>query len=416
MRIYRFPIVLLLCCGCLSAVGLQALIPSSSRKKKPPQVRVTNGNGRQVPTQTQAATSRSISAIRRPPSETPLEAAESSDFLEAVPAGLGGVSCIDCHRTRGLSQPDTDMGQAIQWPLHNNTLNTHSDLTFHRGRYLYTVKTQSGHSLYSVSDGAQTISIPILWSVGTPAQTWILQYHGRMYESLVSYYPSNRELNFVAGLDVTVGDEQLSPRTLQEAIGRPLSAQGVKTCFRCHSSNAVVDHKLNLAGLTPGVDCAHCHTDSDAHLASMLNESTTAIYPPNLKNLSTQQISDFCGQCHRSFDEVVRNGWRGPSNVRMQPYRLALSQCYNGTDPRISCIACHDPHQEVVSNTRFYDSKCLACHSPKASTKPPYARVCPVAKSNCVTCHMPRVKYPGGHFIFTDHYIRIVKKGEPYPY
>ena len=141
-----------------------------------------------------------------------------------------------------------------------------------------------------------------------------------------------------------------------------------------------------------------------------------SIVPPDLKSLSTEDISSFCGQCHRTFDLVARAGWRGPSNVRFQPYRLEISQCFDGTDPRISCIACHNPHQQVIRNAAYYDSKCLACHSPLASKAPPQAKVCPVAKSNCASCHMPRVTYPGGHFVFTDHYIRVVKAKEPYPY
>jgi len=38
-----------------------------------------------------------------------------------------------------------------------------------------------------------------------------------------------------------------------------------------------------------------------------------------------------------------------------------------------------------------------------------------VAKENCVSCHMPKVLLPGGHMKFTDHEIRVVKAGEPYP-
>jgi hypothetical protein len=102
--------------------------------------------------------------------------------------------------------------------------------------------------------------------------------------------------------------------------------------------------------------------------------------------------------------------------VRFQPYRLANSHCFDGADPRISCVACHDPHQKVSHDPAYYDQKCLACHSATALLAPPHAKVCSVAKSNCSSCHMPRVPFPGGHFIFTDHDIRIVKAGEPYPY
>lgn len=335
--------------------------------------------------------------------ETP--AANSADGVRPAKS-----TCVECHRSQALSEPYTDMGHAMQAPAQNSTLMEHPDLTFQRGRYSYTVTTKGGRSTYTVSDGRESIVLPILWSMGANAQTWILEYNGRMYESLVSYYPDIRNL------DETLGDETLAPQTLDEAIGRPLGDQDVRGCFRCHSSQAVHGDDLNLAGLEPGVNCAHCHTGADAHAHSMLANSTSAVFPPDLKKLSTQEISDFCGRCHGSFDLVAKAGWRGPTDVRFQPYRLALSECYDGTDPRISCIACHDPHQEIVRDSASYDAKCLACHSPKASTRSPYAKVCPVAKSRCVSCHMPRVKYPGGHFVFIDHYIRVVKPNEPYPY
>jgi formate-dependent nitrite reductase cytochrome c552 subunit len=38
-----------------------------------------------------------------------------------------------------------------------------------------------------------------------------------------------------------------------------------------------------------------------------------------------------------------------------------------------------------------------------------------VAKENCVSCHMPKVTLPNGHMTFTDHQIRVVKPGDPYP-
>lgn len=317
--------------------------------------------------------------------------------------------CASCHAPQALSQPTTDMGRAMQLTGNNPTLSAHPKLTFQRGKYSYLVETQNGQSRYIVSDGTRTISLPILWSMGAEAQTWVLEHGGRMYESLVSYYPSLR------GLDVTVGDDSLAPKSLEEAIGRPLDDEGVKTCFGCHASNAVISHKLNLTAFKPGVNCEHCHTGADAHMTAML-QGDMSVVPPDLKSLSTEQISSFCGQCHRTFDLVAKAGWRGVSDVRFQPYRLELSQCYDGTDPRISCIACHDPHKEVVRNAAYYDSKCLACHSPLAAKAPPHAKVCPVAKSHCASCHMPKVTYPGGHFVFSDHYIRVVKKNESYPY
>ncbi len=319
------------------------------------------------------------------------------------------ADCSECHEAQAMKQPATQMGQAMQLSGNNQTLKLHPKLTFRRGVYSYAVETRNTKTLYTVSDGSRSITVPVIWSMGAQAQTWVLEYDGHMYESMVSYYPS------INGLDVTVGDDHLQPTSLEGAIGRPLDEQGVTTCFGCHATNAVIDGKLNLASFHPGVSCEHCHTDALEHYASMLHGSAATI-PPDLGSLSSEQISDFCGRCHRTWELVVKAGWRGPSNVRFQPYRLALSKCFDGTDKRISCIACHDPHVRVVRDVAYYDSKCLACHSAKMSAAPPHAKVCPVSKTRCTLCHMPKTKFPSGHFVFTDHYIRVMKVGEAYPY
>jgi len=108
----------------------------------------------------------------------------------------------------------------------------------------------------------------------------------------------------------------------------------------------------------------------------------------------------------------------GSVNVRFQPYRLENSKCWDPTDQRIACIACHDPHQELVRQTSAYDVKCLACHVNAPQAKPTSSHpgpVCPVARQNCASCHMPKVDLPGAHHAFTDHDIRIVRAGAPYP-
>ena len=330
----------------------------------------------------------------------------------ATPAQQKPASaCAQCHSTQTLWQPDTQMGRAMQIRGGNPTLDAHPKLTFQRGKFLYTVETRAGMTQYTVSDGGQSLSVPVIWTMGAEAQTWILQRNGKMLESLVSFYPS------INGLDVTTGDERLQPTTLEEALGRTFGEEDAKACFGCHATNAIVDHKLNLTSLKPGLTCEHCHTGTLEHLAKITHGDDSSL-PPDLGSFSSEDMSNFCGQCHRTWETVVRSHWIGSSNVRFQPYRLANSRCFDGNDPRIGCTACHNPHEKVKHDTAFYDGKCLACHAPDltvAATNTIHAKACPVAKSNCASCHMPKVPLPNGHLTFTDHQIRVVKPGEPYP-
>ena len=138
-----------------------------------------------------------------------------------------------------------------------------------------------------------------------------------------------------------------------------------------------------------------------------------------LIGLSADQASNFCGQCHRTWAEIAVTPNPSIANVRFQPYRLTGSKCYDPDDARISCLACHNPHHDFGPKPVNFDPKCLACHSgakPAAGKPPkPGAKACPVSKTDCVSCHMPKLELPGAHYKFTDHRIRIVKPNEPYP-
>lgn len=305
----------------------------------------------------------------------------------------------------------------MQWPDANPLFKSRPELSFRKGPYTYTIETKENQPVYSVTDGTRTISLPIRWSFGKGAQTWVLEKDGDLYESMVSYYPS------IDGLEITTGDAALTPQNLDEAVGRKLRDGEPQDCFGCHSTGVVSAGKLHLQTLEPGLTCEHCHTGASSHLLAALQGEAYDTAPTNLRNLSSEDISNFCGQCHRTWETVVRSSWRGEVDVRFQPYRLANSKCFDGADPRISCIACHDPHQDLVREDSSYDAKCLACHAsrnesenvstPTASHRD--AKACTVASTNCVSCHMPKVKLPNGLVTFHDHEIRIVKPGAPYP-
>ena len=313
------------------------------------------------------------------------------------------------------------MARALQTPATDPLFQTHPKLTRTLNGYTYTVERRGDQVAYTVTDGAQTLTIPIHYAFGVGSQTFVLEREGKMYEGLVSFYPA------VDGLDTTIGDQSIQPHNIVGAMGRELASSETTACFSCHATGAVANHQLKLDAMTPGVKCEHCHVGASEHFEAITHAQLNSI-PPKLKKLSPEDLSNFCGQCHRTWETVMRNRWRGPINVRFQPYRLANSKCFDGVDPRMSCIACHDPHREIVRDEKSYDAKCLACHTAGAKPSagllaahaadpsvPAAMKTCPVAQSDCASCHMPKVDLPGGHMVFHDHDIRVVHADEPYP-
>jgi hypothetical protein len=299
------------------------------------------------------------------------------------------------------------MGIGIQLAASQTVLKEHPLLTFESHGYKYVIERKDGVNTYTVSHGSDSLALPIHYAFGVSAQTFVLEYKGRYYESLVSYYPG------VGGLAITMGSERLRPQNLVEAMGRETSDSEIVACFGCHSSSGVSQGKLTLDTMQPGLDCEHCHSGAQAH-AEAMSRGMPAPTPKKLGALNAEDMSTFCGACHRTWDSVLRMKAWGELNVRFQPYRLANSQCFLGNDPRIRCTACHDPHASVARDESSYDHNCLACHA-KAQASGESQKTCPVSGKQCVSCHMPKVELPGSHSIFTDHQIRIVHPGDPYP-
>jgi hypothetical protein len=298
--------------------------------------------------------------------------------------------CQPCHsgQTEGFAQA----GMTLSLDSGNSAiLRSHAPLATRIGGYSYRVDG----STYSVSDGSGTLHFTLEWSFGkgTIGQTWLFRDNGRWYEARVSYYSKTQ------GLDVTIGQQSITPRNLREAAGRTVAPDELKKCFDCHATKVRLSGHQDLTSIIPGVQCERCHGPTEAHL-------TSSATMRKLGALTPEEMSDFCGQCHRTWSQVSLNGPRGVQNVRFQPYRLALSRCYDAADNRIRCTACHDPHHAIATSSAAYDVKCQACHSLNA---------CKVGVKNCSGCHMPKVDLPGAHTSFTDHRIRIAKADEPYP-
>lgn len=150
--------------------------------------------------------------------------------------------------------------------------------------------------------------------------------------------------------------------------------------------------------------------------AEETEQGRLAIFNP--RRLSPVALVDFCGACHRTWNDVYEMGARNVPNVRFQLYRLENTRCWGDGDARLACIACHDPHSQLSHDAGSYDEECLSCHVVAPQKKPSRdhpGKACPVAKKDCVTCHMPRVVMPSMHAPFVDHRIRIVRPNDPYP-
>jgi len=178
-----------------------------------------------------------------------------------VPAGVdfvGDQACAECHQSKVTSQRQTSMGMAMEPVEDSVILSTHPALTFQKGSYSYSITRNGKQSFYAVTDGKETISLPIQFAFGQgkAGQTYVLQYEGAYFESLVSYYDE------LKGLDFTIGAPRGVPTSLLGALGRRLSKSETLNCFRCHSTGGINGDQLQLEKLTPGIIATRAPTNA----------------------------------------------------------------------------------------------------------------------------------------------------------
>jgi hypothetical protein len=315
------------------------------------------------------------------------------------------------------------MAGTTQRVSQSGVLKDHPRLDFHAPKYTYEILRKGEESIYSVSDGSHSQSDPLVWAfgIGVVGQSYLFKREDGWHEARATFFGSIDNLNFTPGRALT------SPRNLDEAMARPVPPAGVMRCFTCHSTGVTTLETVDTSRLFLGVTCEACHGPGGKHVDALRAEKLATggfsgevgrnlIFNP--ERLQPADSVDFCGACHSTWWDVKLSGSTGIPTVRSPAYRLENSKCWGTGDKRIECIACHDPHHKLVRETRAYDSKCLACHVLSADEKVDAnhpGRACPVSKTNCVSCHMPKVRIPELHYDFTDHDIRIVRAGEAFP-
>lgn len=333
---------------------------------------------------------------------------------------VGADACARCHAGKVAAQKATPMGRTAMPASVAEILHSHPDLTFGVANYKYKIETGPAQSRYSVTDGAKSLSFPLTWAFGTGrvGQSYLFKKEdGGFYEARVTYFESLGNLGFTPSRALP------APSGVDEAMYRPVGQAEVVRCFSCHTTASNIGGHFDEAHLTPGVSCEACHGAGARHVQSMDDmlagkpgAATTEIF--NSAHLAPTEQVEFCGACHGSWWDVKLSGVKGASTTRSAPYRLVTSKCWGKGDARLTCTACHDPHEQLETSTAAYDKACLRCHVNSTGMKPTAdhpGAACPAATKNCASCHMPKVYVPEMHDNFTDHRIRIARAGEAFP-
>lgn len=248
--------------------------------------------------------------------------------------------------------------------------------------------------------------IDIVFGSGTKGQTYLSWYHDALFQLPVSFFTPAKQWANSPGLPG------------QPVFSRPVTSR----CMECHATFAKYDTALvkgqtifDMGTLTLGIQCEKCHGPGAAHVALEAEKKSAegAHHIIDPASFTRQQKLDMCALCHAgrmdklqpSFSFVAGDSlsrFMKPNemikmipnfaNTEVHGNQLGLlqnSKCFAMTST-LTCVTCHNPHENERGNVASFSKKCVTCHDPGKD------KFCSMSKTlgasivnNCIDCHMP---------------------------
>ena len=330
---------------------------------------------------------------------------------------VGSRACAGCHA--GIFQRQEASNHALSLRAPADIAELYQSLPFQfedkSSKTLLTLRKSADNQLeLDAGQGGQQAALKLRWAFGSARRGVTplgMREDGTIVESRLSWFP------FDGGYSLTPGATRYDPQGVVESLGRAMTLEDVQQCFSCHTTDYTPTPQGPMLS-EMGIHCERCHGPGLEHTRVMSSRDPPAsgqdrkiLNPARLKTFAQLEM---CGACHGRppLDTdlaALQYLERTPQTARYPSRRLVLSRCYNESADGLKCTLCHDPHGNVQQQRSQRDQACIHCHDEGLRSK---ARVCPVNKTDCVSCHMPRQRVMI-HSEFTDHWIRVAARTRP---
>ncbi len=295
---------------------------------------------------------------------------------------LGREVCAGCHKDIAASHLRTNMART--WmdvatrQLPANYFETHAEGP---GPAINYALKRTGRNLqYRVQmPGQPAVDFPVEAMVGgqrhgisflfrVPALEGLPLPLARLLEARYFHYAEQNRLA------LSLGFPEEKPSTYETALGRVLTPYLEKRCLSCHGAPRTHGTRVET-----GVACENCHGPGQPHLSALSAHSRDlAMWNPN-KLPITERMRP-CSQCHAG-SSIVEDPMPDDVLISDQVTALKNSECWRQSAGQITCINCHDPHQDAPRPVLVAraEKTCLRCHS---ATVTNHAGLCPVNRIN----------------------------------
>jgi hypothetical protein len=328
-------------------------------------------------------------------------------WLPLIPLVLDAHVCETCHPKEVAAYLHTEMGRSLRRPRSEpeGSFRTPAGTSF-------MIRSSARGVLQRMErfGGLAEYQVAYVLGSGNHAVSYLIQVRDHLFQSPVCYYSARGSYDLCPGYE----------RAAEPDFTRPVGEE----CVLCHSGQPQhVPGTPNQYGqpvfLEDAISCERCHGPAQEHLK---HPAPGSIVNPG--KLAPAARDSICEQCHlvgvtqrilnpgKDFGDfhpgqrledvftVYTRAGAQAFKVISHVEQLALSACGRGSQGKMWCGTCHDPHPQAAPTSQSYNHICQTCHEGKLAQSHP-------AATNCVGCHMARrPAQDGGHTVFTDHRIR----------
>ena len=369
---------------------------------------------------------------------------DDSDFV-------GSNACGVCHSRIWRQFHQHPMSRSLAAPLEAAQIERYDVIEFSPpGPRHYRVELGADgvrhHEILTGQDGSvvydQGMDVSYALGSGKRGRAYLFEHDGMLFKSSIAWF--SRRNAWGLAPDYLPASHQRFERRITDG------------CIACHAGRMALKSGAPGTFVKPvvieaSIGCERCHGPGRRHVEA--HEAATdkqladefIINPARLD--ASRQIS-ICAQCHLHGEaRIMRTGQRpfdfqpgqlleenrivfvAEKSESDEPGQQSLSQveqmlasaCFLGSEGRMGCTSCHDPHGLPAPETRvdFYRQKCLACHETRGCGMALQERLAQDATDSCIACHMPASLQVRNvlHVSFADHRVprhpRSELGGEP---